>query len=58
MALPTQRSMGFKYYSVYAASLSAAASPSFPVTGRGRVVDIRYTPLVSPTTTATSSRPR
>jgi hypothetical protein len=58
MALPTQRPVYDRSYVIYAASLAAAASPSVPVVGRGRVVDIRFVPLVSPTTTNTVVTPK
>jgi hypothetical protein len=58
MPLPTQRPVDFKYYTVFAASLAAAASPSFAVAGRGRVVDIRVDVLTSPTTTQTVISPK
>jgi hypothetical protein len=58
MPLPTQQPTFAKYYTAYAASLAAAASPSIPVTGRGRVVDIRFTPLVATTTTITLVAPK
>jgi hypothetical protein len=58
MALPTQRPVYDRSYVIYAASLAAAASPSVPVVGRGRVIDIRFVPLVSPTTTNTVVTPK
>ncbi len=58
MSLPQQNHLALKYYVAYAASLAAAASPAIPVTGRGRVVDIRFTPLVSPTTNPTVITPK
>lgn len=57
MAVPTVQPLGAKYYTVYAASLTAAASPGLPMGGRGRVTDIMYSPLVAPTTTATVITP-
>jgi hypothetical protein len=58
MALPTQRPVYDRSYVIYAASLAAAASPAVPAVGRGRIVDIRFAPLVSPTTTATVVTPK
>jgi len=58
MALPTQRPVYDRSYVVYAASLAAAASPAVPVVARGRVIDIRFVPLVSPTTTSTVVTPK
>lgn len=58
MALPTQAPLFQRTYIAYAASLAAAASPSIPVIGRGRVIDIRFTPLVSPTTNPTVITPK
>src|SRR5262249_48746851 len=39
------------------ASLAAAASPAVAMVGRGRVIDIRFVPLVAPTTTQTVITP-
>lgn len=50
--------MQIQYYVAYAASLAAAASPSVVMAGRGRVVSVTYTPLVSPTTSATVITPK
>lgn len=58
MALPTQQPLHEKYYVAYAASLAAAASPSVVMAGRGRIVQISFVPLVSPTTTATVITPK
>jgi len=58
MALPTQQSLNIVYYVAYAASLAAAASPSVCINGRGRVIDIRFVPLVSPTTSPTVITPK
>jgi hypothetical protein len=58
MPLPTQRPFYDRSYVVYAASLSAAASPAVPVVGRGRVIDIRFVPLTAPTTSATVITPK
>jgi hypothetical protein len=57
MPVPTIQPVGAKYYVVYAASLAVAASPGIVMGGRGRVIDIMFTPLVSPTTTATVITP-
>lgn len=45
-------------YVAYVASLAAAASAAIPVVGRGRVTDIRFVPLVSPTTSPTVITPK
>jgi len=57
MPLPTQRPHYDRAYSIYAASLAAAASPAVAMIGRGRVIDIRFVPLVAPTTTQTVITP-
>lgn len=58
MPVPTIKPLGAKYYTVYAASLAAAASPGFVCGGRGRVTEIMYSPLVQPTTTQTIITPK
>jgi hypothetical protein len=58
MPLPTQHPRYDRAYVVYAASLAVAASPAVPVIGRGRVIDIRFVPLVAPTTTQTVITPK
>jgi hypothetical protein len=58
MPIPTQQRLFHKYYTVFARSLAAADSPSFAVSGRGRVVDMRVDVLVSPTTNPTVITPK
>jgi hypothetical protein len=58
MALPSMRPLYDRVYTVYAASLAAAASPSFVAAARGAVVRLHYTPLVAPTTSTTNITPQ
>lgn len=57
MSYPNQRPLYDRVYTVFAASLAAAASPFFAAAARGSVVRLSFVPLVSPTTTATNITP-
>ncbi len=58
MALPTQRPTFLKYYVLYVPSVLAASSPAIPIMGRGRVVDIRYVPIVAVATANQTVTPK
>jgi hypothetical protein len=58
MALPTQQRLFHKYYVAYIPSVLAASSPAIAVAGRGRVVDIRYVPIVATATANQTITPK
>lgn len=58
MPLPTQRPTFLKYYVLYVPSVVAASSPAIPIMGRGRVVDIRYVPIVAVATASQTVTPK
>ena len=58
MALPAQQRLFHKYYVAYVPSVLAASSPGIPVAGRGRVVDIRYVPIVAVATANQTITPK
>ena len=58
MALPSMRPLYDRVYLIYAASLTAAASPSFVAAARGAVIRLHYAPLVAPATSTTNITPQ
>ena len=58
MALPTQNRLFHKYYTCYVTDVTAANSPAVAVSGRGRVIDIRYVPVVATATAPLTVTPQ
>jgi hypothetical protein len=58
MPIPTQEKLFHKYYVAYIPNVLAAASPAIAVSGRGRVVDIRYVPTIATATANQTVTPK